>query len=333
MIKMEDVANAIVAFRDRAREFFGQIPRVDMLDHGFVKMIDLWGSDRAIVEAARESTDKGFLGWEPGQCPFCEGEGFVNVGNTRDPDTCEDTVECPACVGKGRHRGDAKLLRYLYQNKHATPFEMAGAIFQIQAPIFVFREWHRHRTQCLAGDTMIHFQRPDNGRVYKMPIREVWRKWQPTTRSDRPGRQANALGSRDRIAKMSLRCVDEETKSVVLTRVVDVIRSDVKQLFSLTTVGGKTIRASAYHKFFTNRGWMRLQDAVSSGAMVAVESTAKKLSESWEYDLIDTAKEAWRPVVGWEDFMKCQTWVVCVERGSRQRNDRLSMRRAIQSFR
>src|SRR6185369_15364426 len=43
--------------------------------------------------------------------------------------------------------GDEKLLRFLWENKHHTPFEMAGAIFEVQAPIFVFREWHRHRTQ------------------------------------------------------------------------------------------------------------------------------------------------------------------------------------------
>jgi thymidylate synthase (FAD) len=38
-------------------------------------------------------------------------------------------------------------LAYLYNNKHMTPFEMAGMIIEVQAPIFVFREWHRHRTQ------------------------------------------------------------------------------------------------------------------------------------------------------------------------------------------
>jgi thymidylate synthase (FAD) len=43
--------------------------------------------------------------------------------------------------------GDEKLLAYLYKRKHMTPFEMAGAIFEIKAPIMVFREWHRHRTQ------------------------------------------------------------------------------------------------------------------------------------------------------------------------------------------
>lgn len=49
-------------------------------------------------------------------------------------------------VGSGKAVGDEKLLRYLYENKHCTPFEMAGLIIEVQAPIFVFREWHRHRT-------------------------------------------------------------------------------------------------------------------------------------------------------------------------------------------
>jgi thymidylate synthase (FAD) len=39
------------------------------------------------------------------------------------------------------------LLGYLWRNKHATPFEMAGLVIEVKAPIFVFREWHRHRTQ------------------------------------------------------------------------------------------------------------------------------------------------------------------------------------------
>ena len=83
-----------------------------VLDHGSVELVETWGSDERIIEAARMSTNKGFQGW----------------GDASKP-------------------GDAKLLRYLWDNKHATPFEMAGAVFEVKAPIFVFREWHRHRTQ------------------------------------------------------------------------------------------------------------------------------------------------------------------------------------------
>ena len=84
----------------------------DVLDHGYVHFIEHWGSDQRIIEAARMSTDKGFKGW----------------GTPEEP-------------------GDERLLRYLYTHKHETPFEMAGMVIEVQAPIFVFREWHRHRTQ------------------------------------------------------------------------------------------------------------------------------------------------------------------------------------------
>ena len=86
--------------------------QIKLLDHGYVRLVESWGADHRIVEAARMSTGKGFLGW----------------GDASKP-------------------GDEKLLRYLWEHKHATPFEMAGMVVEVQAPIFVFREWHRHRTQ------------------------------------------------------------------------------------------------------------------------------------------------------------------------------------------
>lgn len=99
--------------------------KIPLLDHGYVEFIESWGHGKegksdmlanamysdddevGIIEAARMSTNKGFEGW-------------------------------------GR---DSKLLAYLYNNRHMTPFEMAGMTIEVKAPIFVFREWHRHRTQ------------------------------------------------------------------------------------------------------------------------------------------------------------------------------------------
>jgi thymidylate synthase (FAD) len=85
---------------------------IDLLDSGYVRFVDSWGSDESIIEAARMSTGKGFNGW----------------GTEEEP-------------------GDEKLLAYLWNNKHATPFEMGGVVIEVKAPLFVFREWHRHRTQ------------------------------------------------------------------------------------------------------------------------------------------------------------------------------------------
>lgn len=79
---------------------------------GYIEFIDAHGSDESIIEAARMSTEGRFKGWGP------------------------KTDGGP---------GDEKLLRFLWKKKHATPFEMAHAVFEIQAPVFVVRQVMRHR--------------------------------------------------------------------------------------------------------------------------------------------------------------------------------------------
>jgi thymidylate synthase (FAD) len=107
--------------------------RLPILDHGYVEVVESWGGDDRIIEAARMSTAKGFQGWGPVHPQSCLASAY---GATEADCTC-----------KNPQPGDEKLLAYLYRNNHATPFEMAGLIVEVQAPIFVFREWHRHRTQ------------------------------------------------------------------------------------------------------------------------------------------------------------------------------------------
>lgn len=125
-------------------------PAFRVLDHGSVELVEAWGSDEQIVETARVSTQKGFLGWGPKgwECHHAGADGpcgYKFVG----PDRPEETEKgCPRCGdGLVTIPGDEKLLRYLADHHHDTPFEFAGATFEVQAPIFVFREWHRHRTQ------------------------------------------------------------------------------------------------------------------------------------------------------------------------------------------
>lgn len=83
---------------------------IQLLDHGLLRLIDSMGSDLAIVRNARVSYD---AAWRAGE-------------------------------DKG---SDHRLIRYLYENGHNTPFEAVTVTFEIKAPIFVFRQWHRHRTQ------------------------------------------------------------------------------------------------------------------------------------------------------------------------------------------
>jgi thymidylate synthase (FAD) len=120
-----------------------------VLDHGFVELVESWGSDERIIESARMSTQKGFQGWGPVEtrCENCDAEGRESCGaNAFAP---SGKRRCGKCGGTKvvRAPGDEKLLRFLYENAHATPFEFGGLVIEVQAPIFVFREWHRHRTQ------------------------------------------------------------------------------------------------------------------------------------------------------------------------------------------
>lgn len=123
--------------------------RYQILDHGYLTLVESYGADHRIIEAARMSTGKGFEGWGGEPCPHC-----LEFGRLSDKDflfrtyaDSETARKACVCKGSGKVIGDEKLLRYLYENKHHTPFEMAGAIIEVQAPIMVFREWHRHRTQ------------------------------------------------------------------------------------------------------------------------------------------------------------------------------------------
>ena len=106
--------------------------KFSVLDHGYVQLIESWGSDEAIIEAARMSVDKGFVSWEPYE---------------------------------GHSRGDLGLLSHLWNNKHTSPFEMAGLIIEVKAPIFVFREWHRHRTQSYNEMSTRYVPLPDENYV------------------------------------------------------------------------------------------------------------------------------------------------------------------------
>mgnify|MGYP000452828904 FL=1 len=80
--------------------------RINVLDHGFVRLIDVMGTDDSVVQAARVS--------------YGDGTKTVNT--------------------------DRNLIRYLMRHEHTTPFEMCEVKFHIKLPIFVMRQLIRHRT-------------------------------------------------------------------------------------------------------------------------------------------------------------------------------------------
>ena len=79
---------------------------IPILDHGFIRVVDYMGDDSSIVQSARVSYGKG----------------------TKKVST------------------DAGLIKYLMRHRHSTPFEMCEIKYHVKLPIFVARQWIRHRT-------------------------------------------------------------------------------------------------------------------------------------------------------------------------------------------
>ena len=79
---------------------------IPVLDHGFIRVIDCMGDDSSIVQSARVSYGKG----------------------TKKVST------------------DEGLIKYLMRHRHSTPFEMCEIKYHVKLPIFIARQWIRHRT-------------------------------------------------------------------------------------------------------------------------------------------------------------------------------------------
>ncbi len=197
-----------------------------VLDHGFVALVDYMGTDDSVERAARVSY----------------GYGTRKVSRTRG------------------------LVRYLRRHLHTTPSEMVEFKFHCAMPMFIARQWIRHRTACLAGGTEVYFDLPGGearGRrqLYKLPIEEIWRRFQPTRNTLRPDKQRNSLFRRDRVKRMRLRQVDEDTLALQHTRIVDVYRNGMKPVFRMVLEDGKSIEATSDHRFLFAGGWDTLRGA------------------------------------------------------------------------
>ena len=113
-----------------------------VLDHGFIRVIDYMGDDAAIVQAARTSYGRG----------------------TR------------------RSRDDRGLINYLMRNWHTSPFEMCEIKLHVKLPIFVARQWIRHRTANV-NEYSARYSILDN--EFYVPDREQLRAQSTTNRQGR----------------------------------------------------------------------------------------------------------------------------------------------------
>ena len=91
-----------------------------------VRRVDHMGDDKSIVRAARVSTGT------DGRRSYC-------------PECLDGLYECEKCLGSNLPADEQGLIRFLMANRHGSPFEQTAITYYIETPIFVAREFMRHR--------------------------------------------------------------------------------------------------------------------------------------------------------------------------------------------
>ncbi len=235
---------------------------IRVLDHGFVRLDASMASDLSVVNGARVS--------------------FARHKEVMD-------------------ESDEGLIRFLMRDRHGTPFEHNAFRFHIRCPIFVAREWMRHRVGCLTGDTVVTFVNNEGhtGPQQRKTIDELWELWArgernghalaadrrrevdrlaATGRSIRSIARELSLGRRGvashlsgtnehrdgrwRIRRMRLRVLNESTNEFETGHISDIVDKGLQPVYRLTLADGRDLTLTENHRLLTGEGWMPMREAV-----------------------------------------------------------------------
>jgi thymidylate synthase (FAD) len=233
---------------------------IEVLDHGFVRLDDAMADDLSVVNGAR-------------------------VSFARRKTVMEEA--------------DEGLIRFLMRDRHGSPFEHNAFRFHIRCPIFVAREWFRHRIGCLTGDTEVTFVDINGHAHMRKTIDQIVHMWNVGERDGHAlsssqraavrelssggrsqrsiarelgiGRRgvrtclAGADGMRDgraRVRRMRVRVLDEATREFTFGHIGDVIDKGVQPVYRLTLADGKELTLTENHRVLSSDGWRTMREAV-----------------------------------------------------------------------
>jgi len=211
--------------------------KIDVLDRGSVELLDKMGSDLTTVESARVSFNRGASELGP---------------------------------------REERLIRYLAEHEHTSPFRHATLMFRFKAPLFVARQLWKHcvgitpefdledrfsgfsggvkdagwNEACLTGDTEVTFlQRSQRISPVKLRIDQIVAMWREPWR-------------RERLRTKPVRVLNERTNCFETSYIRDVIERGEQDVFEVEFSNGKRVRCTKSHRFLTDAGWMTLDQAL-----------------------------------------------------------------------
>ena len=176
-----------------------------VFDHGFVRLDDAMATDLSVVNSAR-----------------------VSFAVRRDE----------------MEERDKGLIKFLMRDRHGSPFEHNSFRFHIRTPIFVAREWFRHRIGCLTGDTEVSFE---DGHTETME--DLFSAWQ--------------AGEQGRVRGMDLRVLNERVRTFGSGRIADVVDKGMQPVYRMRLSNGRALTLTENHRVYCDEGWLTLKDGLA----------------------------------------------------------------------
>lgn len=165
--------------------------RIDVLDHGYIRLVDHMGSDLSVANAARVSFAK-----ESGfdhVCPSC-----LDIKPHIDGVDFEICENCWVPMEFVLKLGDKKLIQFLAKNGHTSPFRHAFVTLEVKAPLLVARQWWKYvvgSDHTMDGWNEVSRRYVQDGMEFYIPDSDKWRS-APESKKQGSGEPIDAgLGS------------------------------------------------------------------------------------------------------------------------------------------
>lgn len=161
--------------------------------------------------------------------------------------------------------------------------------FVITYPRIILAEFNTHRmlsrnsASCLHGDTEIFFDLPNaikknKKQLFKMKIKDIYEKWTfgAKKRINNYKRGYNRQPIKNRLSNMNIRCLNEDSNVFTNTKILNVIKSGIKDVYEIILEDKYKIKCTKEHRIYTNSGWQTLETMGLSQSKNGIISISNK---------------------------------------------------------
>jgi thymidylate synthase ThyX len=167
---------------------------------------------------------------------------------------------------------DSKLIKFLIDHEHFSTLRHSYFSFRVKAPISVFRQWWKYQIgsdwlenenvgsieipntswneMCLTGDTNVYSEIKQNNKrcLTKYNLEKLNILWKN--------------GKKEEVKSLFVRSLDEDTNTIILNKIKDVIERGEQDVYEITLNSGKVLNCTKSHRIFTSLGWKTMDESL-----------------------------------------------------------------------